>query len=71
MQLRRESSPCNVWPADCVALGEQQAEELEDGGSTARFGPSVIAATDGSDAVSRTVPTPSTPARAPKSHLRQ
>ena len=54
VELRRESSTCTVWPAEYVALGDRLAEHLKNGGTLASFGPSVTAATDGSDGVSQT-----------------
>jgi len=56
VELRRESSTCTVWPAEYVALGDRLAEHLKNGGTLASFGPSVTAATDGSDGLSQVAP---------------
>ena len=56
VELRRESSTRTVWPAEYVALGDRLAEHLKNGGTLTSFGPSVIAATDGSDGLSQAAP---------------
>jgi hypothetical protein len=56
VELRRESSTRTVWPDEYVALGDRLAEHLKNGGTLASFGPSVTAATDGSDGVTQTAP---------------
>ena len=56
VELRRESSTRTVWPAEYVALGLRLAEHLIFVGTLGCFGPSVTAATDGSDGLSQVAP---------------
>jgi len=49
VELRRESSTRTVWPAEHVALGDELAEHLQQGGKLASFPRSLTAPADGSD----------------------
>lgn len=49
VELRRESSTRTVWPAEHVALGDELAEHLQQGGKLASFPRSLTAPADVSD----------------------
>lgn len=53
VELRRESSTRTVWPAEHVALGDELAEHLRQGGKLARFPRALTAPADGSDGPER------------------
>jgi len=60
VEPRRESSTRTVWPAEHVALGDELAEHLQQGGRLASLPRSLTASADGSDGPEQLSVTPPT-----------